>query len=390
MLAIILLSSSLVMTKIAVNTRLLKKGRLEGIGWFTWQSLKRIVKACPNVEFHFFFDAPPAKEFIDFENVVSHVIIPPARRIILYKLWFDYLIPAKLKAIKADLFLSPDGFGSLRTSTPQLLVMHDLNFEHHPELLPKRIARFYRSRFPKYARLAARIATVSCFSAKDISNQYGIDSNRIDVVYNGVNEVFRPLSESQITEARNRYTQGAPYLIYVGSLNPRKNIVRMLKAFDQFKGSVQSEVKLMIVGERMWRDSEIDRTLEEMQFSSEVIFTGRANDEELAERVGAALAMSFVPIFEGFGIPALEAFAAGVPLLASNTTSLPEVCGDAALLVDPMSIESISSGMRQVCFDAAYRQDAIARGFEQSRKYSWDRTAQLLMDSMSIILPGHL
>lgn len=368
------------MRKIAVNTRLLKSGRLEGIGWFTWQSIRRVVMAHPEVEFHFIFDAKPAREFIDFPNVVSHVVLPPARRIVLYKLWFDYLIPAKLRAIGADLFVSPDGFASLRTEVPQLLVMHDLNFEHYPELLPRQVAKFYRERFPRFAEGAARIATVSHYSARDINRTYGIALNKIDVVYNGVNSEFKPLDITEIQRIRDELTEGLPYFIYVGSLHPRKNIQRLLLAYDLFRAQNNQVFRLVLAGARMWKDPLLEQAYKAMQFKSEVVFTGRALPEQLARYVGAAEAMTFVPLFEGFGIPALEAFAAGVPLLASNTTALPEVCGDAALLVDPLDEEAIAEGMLRLSADAAYRQEAVARGFKQLQDFSWDRTANLLWE----------
>lgn len=370
------------MRKIAVNTRLLKSGRLEGIGWFTWQSIRRVVKAHPEVEFHFIFDAKPAREFIDFPNVVAHVVLPPARRIVLYKLWFDYLIPAKLRAIGADLFVSPDGFASLRTEVPQLLVMHDLNFEHYPELLPRQVAKFYRERFPRFAEGAARIATVSHHSARDINRTYAIALNKIDVVYNGVNPEFKPLDKLEIQRTRDELTQGLPYFIYVGALHPRKNIQRLLLAYDLFRAQNNHMFRLVLAGARMWKDPLLEQAFKTMQFKSEVVFTGRAQPEQLARYVGAAEAMTFVPLFEGFGIPALEAFAAGVPLLASNTTALPEVCGDAALLVDPLDEEAIAEGMLRLSADAAYRQEAVARGFKQLQQFSWDRTATLLWESI--------
>lgn len=370
------------MPKIAVNTRLLKSGRLEGIGWFTWQSLRRVVEAHPEVEFHFIFDAKPARQFIDFPNVVAHVVLPPARRIVLYKLWFDYLIPAKLRAIEADLFVSPDGFASLRTTVPQLLVMHDLNFEHYPELLPRQVAKFYRERFPRFAALAVRIATVSRYSARDINRTYGVSLNQIDVVYNGVNPEFKPLGTAEIVRTREELTGGLPYFIYVGSLHPRKNIQRLLAAYDLFRAQHDQAFRLVLAGARMWKDPLLDQAFKAMQYKDEVVFTGRALPEQLARYVGAAEAMTFVPLFEGFGIPALEAFAAGVPLLASNTTALPEVCGAAALLVDPLDEEAIAAGMLRLSADAAYRQDAVARGFTQLQQFSWDRTAALLWESI--------
>lgn len=377
------------MRKIAVNTRLLKSGRLEGIGWFTWQSLRRIVEAHPEVEFHFIFDARPHPDFVQFPNVVAHVVLPPARRIVLYKLWFDYLIPAKLKAIGADLFVSPDGFASLRTSVPQLLVMHDLNFEHYPELLPRQVARFYRDRFPRFAATAARIATVSLYSARDIHRTYGEPLNKIDVVYNGVNPEFKPLSLHEVEQTRAEISNGLPYFIYVGSLHPRKNISRLLAAYDLFRARYGSPFRLVLAGARMWKDPLLDQAFASMTFKDEVVFTGRALPKQLARFVGAAEAMTFVPLFEGFGIPALEAFAAGVPLLASNTTALPEVCGEAALLVDPLDEEAIAGGMLRLSADAALRQDAVQRGFAQLQKFSWDRTATLLWECIEKTLEGN-
>lgn len=369
-------------TTIAVNTRLLKPGKLEGIGWFTWQTLRRIVTRHPEVDFHFIFDAPPAATFTDFPNVTSHMLIPPARRIVLYKLWFDYLLPRKLRSIKPDLLLSPDGFASLRTEVPQLIVMHDLNFEHHPEWLPKEVANFYRDRFPKFAQIARRIATVSAYSARDIQACYKRDSADIDVVYNGVNDGFQPLEHQAIEEVRRDLTDGKPYFVFVGSLHPRKNVVRLLRAFEKFKDQDQRELKLVIVGSKMWNDPDFDQAVADHRFRDELVFTGRASTEALSRWVAAAEAMCFVPLFEGFGIPVLEAFASGIPLIASNVTSLPEVCGDAALLVDPESEEAIFQAMVRVANDPELRRSLVNKGTERLAQFSWDRTADLLWESI--------
>ena len=375
------------MQRIAVNTRLLKHGKLEGIGWFTWQSLRRIVVQHPEVEFHFFFDAPPHADFAAFPNVVAHVLLPPARRIILYKLWFDYRVPKLLKKINADLFVSPDGFLSLRTKVPQLAVIHDLNFEHHPEWLPKAVAKFYRSRFPQFARKAKRIATVSSFSAKDIATCYGIPETKIDVVYNGVNEAFQVRSEEEKNAIREILTGGQPYFIYVGSLHPRKNIERLIEAFLRFKDEGHPH-HLVLAGGAMWRHSSWKEGLKKSPHAAVVHELGRCSTERLAECLSAAEAMVFVPLFEGFGIPALEAFAAEVPLIASNSTSLPEVCGDAALLVDPINVQAICEAMKTMALSSAYRQDAVEKGRGQVKKFSWDRTAELLWGSIQKSMPN--
>lgn len=374
------------MTRIAVNTRLLKSGKLEGIGWFAWQSLRRMVEAHPEIRFHFLFDAPPAPEFLIHENVTPHVVLPPARRIFLYKLWFDYLVPARLRTLRPELFLSPDGFASLRCDVPQLPVIHDLNFEHYPEHLPAGVAHFYRSRFPRFAQVAARIATVSEYSKADIVSSYGIDPERIDVVYNGVNPEFRPATPAEIRATREAYTSGAPYIVYVGSIHPRKNVDGLIRAYTAFRQSSPETIKMVIVGTPMFNDGQTDLALRQSAFRDDIVFTGRLQSDELAKVVAGALFMAFIPHFEGFGIPILEAFASGVPLVAANRSSLPEVCGDAALLVDASNEALVADAFLRLTADEVLRQEYTALGLKRVQGFSWDRTAGLLWNSIEKLL----
>src|SRR5690606_37185023 len=198
-------------------------GKLEGIGWFAHESLRRIVAAHPEHQFIYFFDRPYAGQFVQGTNVTPVVIPPPTRHPILYRIWFDMMLPRALRKHRADAFLSPDGYLSLRTTVPQLAVIHDLNFEHFPADLPRAYSRYYRTFFPRFARKAARIVTVSEFSKQDIIKTYGIPAGEIDVVYNGIGSVFAPLAEGEQGRARKRLTGGLPYFVCVGSLHPRKN-----------------------------------------------------------------------------------------------------------------------------------------------------------------------
>lgn len=370
------------MTKIAVNTRLLRKGRLEGIGWFTWESFKRITADHPEVEFHFFFDAKPDPEFIPSSNVKAHVLWPPARRVWLFQLWFDFSVTRKLKQIKPDLFVSPDGYASLTTDVPQLVVMHDLNFIHHPEWLPKNVAKWLNKMFPQFAQKATRIATVSEYSAQDICKSFEVAREEVDVVYNGVNQGYAPVSADEKKSTQKRYADGFEYLVFVGSMHARKNVERMLLAFDQMKSKSNSEVKMVLVGAPMWSGSSIAQTVEQLEHKRDILFVGRKELVELQAIVAGAEAMVFVPLFEGFGIPALEAMASGVPLIASNTTSLPEIVGDAAIQVHPEDINAISEAMVKVVQDEELRTQLVQKGFERAKLYSWDRTSQKLWTSM--------
>lgn len=368
--------------RIAVNTRLLLEGKLEGIGWFTYETLKRITQQHPEHEFIFLFDRKYSEQFIFSENVQPVVIPPQSRHPILWYWWFEFSITAALKKHKVDLFLSQDGYLSLRTKVPCVNVIHDLNFEQFPKDLPATYSWYYRHYFPKYAEKASRVATVSEYSKKDIENRYGISGEKIDVVYNGCNELYQPIAKEEIKIIRNKYTNGAPYFLFVGALHPRKNLVNLFRAFDDFKKSDNTGAKLVIVGEKMWWTDSIKAAYEEMVNKEEVVFTGRLEASQLKNVIASALALTYVSYFEGFGIPIIEAMSSDVPVITSNVTSMPEIAGDAALLVDPYDISSITQAMQQIAQDDLLRQQLILKGREQAQNFSWDKTANLLWDCM--------
>lgn len=361
--------------RIAVNVRLLQAEKLEGIGWFTHETLRRIVAAHPEHQFLFLFDRAYDPGFLYAPNVEPVVMGPPTRHPLLYRLWFDWLLPRKLKAIKADALLSPDGFLPLRSPIPSLAVMHDLNFEHHPEDLPRAYRSYYRSYFPRFAHHATRLATVSEFSRRDIARRYEVDEGRIDVVYNGVGEVFGPLDEAAKTAARERFTQGDPYLICVGSLHPRKNIVRLLLAFDQLKQQQPTTLRLLIVGERFWWDARMEQAWKQMKHQDQVLFTGRLAQHELHQALGGAHALAFISYFEGFGIPVAEAMRCGVPVVAAEATCLPEIAGDAAHYCDPYSVADISRALLDVWSDHALCEQLRSAGLRRAQRYTWEKAA---------------
>lgn len=367
--------------RIAVNTRLLLKGKLEGIGWVAYETLKRIVLAHPEVEFYFIFDRKPDPMFLFADNVKPVVLFPQARHPFLFIWFFELSVPRALRRIKADLFYSPDGYLSLRSKVPQVVEFHDLNFEHFPGDMPKIHLWHYKKYFPKFARKAQRIVTVSEFSKQDIVECYGVDPGKIDVAYNGVNEIFKPLDEAEKERIRARYSGGHPYFMFVGSLHPRKNLARLFTAFDQFKQHNQNDVKLVIVGEKRWWTEPIQQAYVAMRCKDEVLFTGRLSAEDLHLVTAAAFASVYVSYFEGFGIPILEAFRCDTPVITSNVTSMPEVAQDAALLVNPFDEDSIADAMVKV-LDPEVRKALIEKGRVRAQDFSWDRTADVIWNSL--------
>lgn len=362
--------------RIAVNTRFLLKSKLEGIGWFTFEVVRQLVINNPQHEFIFLFDRPFDEEFIFAKNIKPVVVSPPARHPLLWYMWFEWSVPFILKRHKVDLFFSPDGYLSLSSKVPSVVVMHDLAFEHHPEDVGGLVSKFYRYFTPRYAKKAARILTVSEFTKKDIHQLYDVTLDNIDVVYNGVNNAFAPVSTTISTEIKKAYALDNEFFVYVGALHPRKNIKRLFEAFDQFKKETNSTTKLVIVGRKAWSVAEIENTYNQMQFKDEVVFTGRLGSEDLRKVIASAKALTYVPYFEGFGIPIIEAQKCETAVITSNITSMPEAAGDGALLVDPYNVGSIVNALKIIDSDEQFRQDLIAKGIQNVQRFSWEKTAE--------------
>lgn len=368
--------------KIAVNTRLLLKGKLEGIGWYSYQTLKRMVENHPEHEFIFIFDRPYDESFIFGKNVTPVVVGPPARHPVLFYLWLDWSVAFVLRKYKADVFLSPDGFASLNSRVPTCLVIHDLAFEHYPEHLKTSHSIYFRRFTPRFARKAKRIVTVSEYSKKDIAERYHIPADKIAVSNNAAHEEYQPLDWETKEKIKAEYTSGCEYFIFTGALHPRKNVVNLLKAFIRFKKRNGSNMKLVIVGRMAWNYKEVVEMKNEMPFKDDVVWLGYLNVDELAKVMGAAYALVYASLFEGFGIPIIEAFKCGVPAIVSNTSSMPEVAGDAALIVDPKDYHDIADKMSTIYKDEVLHSQLSKKALIQTTKYTWDNAAEILWENI--------
>lgn len=369
--------------RIAVNTRLLLPHRLDGIGWFTAETLKRIVCSHPEHEFFFFFDRKPDNQFVYASNVHSVMLFPQARHPILWYMFFEWSITMALRRYKIDVFLSPDGWLSLRTKVPTLTVIHDINFEHATDYLRPVHQRYMTHFFPQFAQKATRIATVSEYSKQDIAETYNIDSKKIDVVYDGAHSCYRPCGEEEKKAVRQKYTDGKHYFIFVGTISRRKNLTNILLAFDKYKKEHSfDDIQLLVVGSRYWWQDELAMAYDNMCYQSDVRFIGHIESDVLAQLMSASTALVYTSLFEGFGIPILEAFYAETAVITSNVTSMPEVAGDAAIMVNPMSVDEIAKAMTDITQNKELRESLIEKGRQQRNLFSWERTSLLLWDSL--------
>lgn len=372
--------------KIAINTRFLLPRQLEGIGWFTHETAKRWVQHHPEHEFVFIFDRPYDPAFIFGDNVKPVVIFPPARHPLLFYWWYQWSLPRVLKRERVDAFVSPDGFLSLRTKVPTLMVLHDIAWKHFDNHVHYTALKYYEHYVPKFVAHANRIATVSQYSKQDMVEQFGVSPHKVDVVYNGSHERYQPLDATSIQAIREQYSQGQPYFLYVGSIHPRKNVERLLQAFDQFKTQTQSPLKMLVVGRAMGKGSPLHELLPTLKHREDIIFLGYLETDILPQVVAAAYALTYVSLFEGFGIPLLEALYCDVPSITADRTSMPEVVGDAGLLANPEDIQDIANQMTRLWQEAGLRQKLIEKGRVQRQRFSWDQTANSLWQSLERML----
>lgn len=368
--------------KIAISARTLKRDPDDGISRFTYEVVKRLIRNNPSHNFVLIFDREFDKSLLFAENAEGIMLKPATRHPLLWYYWHEVKLPALLQKTGSELFLSPDGIIPLRSAIPSIPVIHDINFYHRPHDVPLLTSLYYRYFFRKFASKATRILTVSDFSKNDISVYLGISKGLIDVAYNGVSEYFVPAASGETEKFREKLTGGSPYFLFVGNFSPRKNIPGVIRGYEMFRSSSKFGHKLVLTGSRLFLNSETDRLIKASRWAADIILTGPVPHEELRVLYSSSSAFLFVPWFEGFGIPAAEAMRCGIPVILSDTTSLPEIGGKAAFFVNPGNETELSQAMEEVITDENLRSDMIARGLIESQRFTWDNCAESVWHSI--------
>jgi len=364
--------------RIAVNTRFLQKNKLEGFGYFIHELLQRITQEHTEHEFLFVFDRPFDASFIYAKNITTKVVGPQARHALTFKIWYDIQFTLAAKKFKANIILSLDGFCSLTTTIPQILAVHDLAFIHHPTYIPFWHLWYYKLFQKKFIQKATQVVTVSEFSKKDIVQQYGISEQKISIIYNAARTSFVPINFEDKEYAKRHYAQGCEYFLFVGGIHPRKNLLQLLKAFSVFKKRQLSSMKLLVAGRLAWHYDDVLEKLKTYKYRDEVILLDYLPERELAKITAAAYALIYPSYFEGFGVPIIEAMQCGVPVACSNTSSMPEAGGEAALYFNPNNETEIAEQMMVLYKNEQLRSNLIEKGFTQAAKYNWNHSAKQL------------
>jgi glycosyltransferase involved in cell wall biosynthesis len=373
--------------RIAINTRFQGYSYQEGFGYFTRSLSQALIEQYPEDQFKLIFDgetgAPnPAA------NVTEIVLKPAARHPVIWKYWFDVKLPFLLKRLKADVFLSPDGFCSLRTNIPQVVVVHDLAYLHYPSFLPAAQQFYYKFYTPHFLRKAKKIITVSAFSKADIVRHFPFTRDKIEVVAISADSRFVPATEAIKERVKEKYTGGREYFLYVGSIHPRKNLIQLLKAFSSFKKRQQTNMQLVIAGRMAWKNEGFQTALSTFKFRDDVKLTGYLPIEDLVELMGSAYGVINPSLWEGFGLPVLEAMRCGVPVLCSGNSALTETGGDAAIYFDPLNADDITKQMALIFKDESLRAKMITKGLTQAAGFSWEKSGRRVREILSDAVKG--
>jgi len=362
--------------KIAINTRFLLPNGLEGIGRYTQEIVKRLVVLCPDDEFIFLFDRQYDKRYIFEKNVKAAVIHPQARHPILWYWWFEKSLPAFFRKHDIDLFISMDGYCSLKSPVPTIMVIHDLAYVHYPDQIKRSAVKYYKKWVPRFCQRANQLITISEASRADLVEQYNLKKNEIGIVPNGFNPNFTPLDDAQKMAARLQFADGKKFFCTLGAIHPRKNIEGTIQAFNKYKKETKSTDKLLVIGRMAWKNDRLKKLVENSVYKSDIKFLGYLPDEEVRLIVGAAKALLFLSFFEGFGVPLLEAMQLNTPTIYSNRSVMPEIAGKTGIPVNPQNLSEITKAMTEV---EHFKKEAVQKlRSEKLAVYDWDRAAQLM------------
>ncbi len=300
----------------------------------------------------------------------------PTSRPVVRILWEQVIQPFALRKERVDLLHALAFVTPLLSPCPSVVTIYDLSFLLYPESL-RRSRRFYLGLFTRLsARRARRIIAISKSTKRDVVRLLRVPPNKVDVVYCGTDKAFRLLPEAQVSAFRSRRGLPERFVLFVGTIEPRKNITGLIEAFASLRLGDHAPLKLVIGGAKGWFYRDVFARVRELDLEDEVLFPGYIPAGELPLWYNAAELFVYPSLYEGFGLPPLEAMACGTPVVAANTSSLPEVVGEAGMLVDPLDVEGLAEAMRRVLNDETLRQEMRERGLRRAQDFSWTKTAK--------------
>ena len=356
---------------------------MSGIGWYTY-NLARSLMELEKIELTFFYQNRLSKNLFLQKKFLHQRISSLFRNSIPFSYFFkrkysQFFFEKIIKNNSFDLYHEPN-FLAFDSQVNSIITVHDLSWLHHPEVHPQRRVKFFNSRLETIAKSNSRIIVDSFFTKEDLHKSLNISKDNIDVVYLGVEKSFYPRGESKdqslLKKHRLKYKK---FILLVGTLEPRKNFITALRAYSSLSKEIRKQYPLVFVGGDGWLNDEFDKICYPLIQSGEVRMLGYLNSEDIKAIISASKVFVFPSLYEGFGLPILEAMASGTPVVSSNSSCLPEVTGNFALLSDPLDEKGFMKSIYQVLHDNDLEEKLIRSGLNHAKKFTWENCAKNTM-----------
>jgi glycosyltransferase involved in cell wall biosynthesis len=359
-------------------------GMHTGVGNYTRQLLTHMLALDGEHDFLLLSNRPEATLDVPRSARAQPMVQPFPSRM----LWMQGVLPRLLRTARPDLCHYPNSIGPLNSPCRYVVTIHDMTLSFLPQYHPLRKRLLVRPLIPIVARRAARIITVSEQARDDIVRLLRVPAARVVVIPEAAAPIFYKAAPAEQARVRERYRLRGPYLLYVGTLEPRKNLVRLIRAWHRLWRSGAIPHQLVLVGGRGWQDAEIYRIVQSLDCGDALRLAGYIPTADLPALYSAADAFAFPSLAEGFGLPVIEAMACGTPVLVSTDRALRDLAGAAALAVDPYDIQAIETGLERLLSDAALRDQLRAQGLQRAATYSWDETARRTLAVYQEVMAG--
>ncbi len=361
--------------RVGISAYLLHGGtsyRAAGVSVYTGQLLAALPRAAPNHRYLVYVgsDAP------QLTGVAMSVARVPTQRPLVRIPWEQLVLPVQAVVDGVNVVHGTVNVIPWAIPVPTVVTVHDLAFMRHPERFPVAKARYLRTAVAWSVRRATQVIAVSRHTGQDLIEFFGVPDERLTVVHSGVDPSFRPLGSDLRRRLREERTGGRPYVLYVGTLEPRKNVDVLLRAFASAKRQAGFEHMLVLIGARGWMDDYLFRLAEELRLGDDVVFAGYVPPGDLPGWYNSADLFAYPSAYEGFGLPLLEAMACGVPAITTASSALVEIAGDACMTVEPGSEEALQVALQEVLGDKALAGAMRAAGLTRASQFSWEEAAR--------------
>lgn len=375
--------------RIGINTLFFIPGKVGGSETYIRNLILKLSELDKQNEYFIFANKENINEF-KIEQANFHKVLCPIKA--SFKpgriLWEQFVLPFQLIRHKIDILFSPGYTTAIFAGCKQVVAIYDLNYHHHPEDFSRIELIFWRLLIPLSAKAADRIIVLSNNSKMDLENVLNVPANKVVPIYLAAN-IFSNnagCTNDKISEVKKKYLIDGNYILSVAASHPHKNLYRLIEAYKILKDTYRSDYKLVLVGMKARASKIVEEAIKHMFLEKDVIFTGWIPVEDMPVLYKGASLFVFPSLFEGFGIPPLEAMTCGTPVAVSNTTSLPEVVGEAGVYFNPLDVKDIASRINAITTDNNLREEVIKKGFVQAKKFSWEKTAIQTMDVFKSVM----